>query len=555
MIKCKKIFLLLSVFFAAEFMWSQSEEVEEISLPDVSTVIQGGAIKVGKSAVSDFSDVLPPENEETSGELLPKLPEASEAGSLNSDSLLTVSPEKSIYVEGLAGGGYPGFITGNFKIYRQTGSSPFKVEFGHESSNGYAGNTLTSGYSDRDTFISAEKVFKLKKMNLSLEGKYESLDNGLQDKYEYISNVTKEILGGNVIWNLDIPNGFGLEVKGDVNWYKRYATVTNSKVSPVEIQDYAENVSVFDFSPELSFSWGAHGFYSKLSAMYSSEADLKNSFEGSASVNRGQLGVFAGWKNDVVHVFASGSAVVGDHIGDNDVIVPFNAGIDFGFNSSISSRKILMNIEGGIDSYHPLVRELEKQYWFTAVPCLCEETSDWFGNVGLNLPIKDRFTLNFDCEFRKTVYGNELITPDYETYSNLESLYGQYIYMVQDNVQFNTDVSFAIRAGCADFSCGWKCFWIDVPACEDASVINFAVSLQNRTSRFGFEAASALAVNSEADHTPVVDFSAFCRLTSAVRLAVSANDVVKLILQEERDYAGEYISRSGTASVLVKFFF
>jgi len=85
---------------------------------------------------------------------------------------------------------------------------------------------------------------------------------------------------------------------------------------------------------------------------------------------------------------------VGDHIGDNDVIVPFNAGIDFGFNSSISSRKILMNIEGGIDSYHPLVRELEKQYWFTAVPCLCEETSDWFGNVGLNLPIKDRFTLN-----------------------------------------------------------------------------------------------------------------------------------------------------------------
>lgn len=555
MIKCKKIFLIMAVLSAAVFCWAETEELEEISLPDVSTVISGGAPKVGRSAISDFSDVLPEAADEKVENVLPKLPESSEAGSLNSDSVLSVIPEKTIYVEGLAGGGYPGLITGNFKIYRQTGSSPFKVEFGHDSANGYARNSLTSGYSDRDTYIAAEKLFKLKKMKLALDGKYESVDNGLQNQYEHISNVTQEFLGGKIDWELDIPNGFGLFVGADANWYKRYGTVTNSKSAPVDIPDYGENVSLFDFSPELKFTWGSHGFYSGLSAAYGMEADLRDSFEGTTCVNRGQFGVVAGWKNDVVHVYGSGAAVVGNNIGDNDVVVPFTLGIDFGFNSSISSRKILMNLKGGIDSYHPMVRVLEKQYKFAAMPGLAEETSDWFGNVGLSLPIKDRFTLNFDGEFRKTAYDNKKVSPDYETSETLDNLFGQYNYIAEENTQFNTDVSFAARAGIADFSAGWKCYWIDVPAAEDRSLLNVAVSLQDKSSRFGFDGSVAMAVDSGVDHTPVVDLSAFCRLTPAVRLAVSTNDVVKLILGEERDYAGEYICRSGTASVVVKFFF
>ena len=183
------ILAIFTAFFAGGFVFSQeTEDLEEISLPDVSTVISGGAPKVGKSAVSDFSDVLPSADSSIE-DFIPRLPETSDSGALNSDSVLKSSPEKSIYVEGLAGGGFPGLIAGNFKIYRETGLSPFLVEFGHESANGYAGRNLTSAYSDRNTFISADKIFKAGNLKIELNGHFESADNGLQNKSENISNI------------------------------------------------------------------------------------------------------------------------------------------------------------------------------------------------------------------------------------------------------------------------------------------------------------------------------------------------------------------------------
>ena len=109
----KKNTIILAIFtaiFTGGILFSQeTEELDEISLPDVSTVISGGAPKVGKSAISDFSDVLPSSDSETE-DFIPRLPETSETGTLNSDAVLKTSPEKSIYVEGLAGGGFPGFF-------------------------------------------------------------------------------------------------------------------------------------------------------------------------------------------------------------------------------------------------------------------------------------------------------------------------------------------------------------------------------------------------------------------------------------------------------------
>ena len=82
------------------------------------------------------------------------------------------------------------------------------------------------------------------------------------------------------------------------------------------------------------------------------------------------------------------------------------------------------------------------------------------------------------------------------------------------------------------------------------------ISFQDEKARFGIDGRIGMSLDSDYDSTPEIDFEAFFRLTTAVRLAVSADDVVKLITTNERDFAGtEYISRSGTASVLVKFFF
>ncbi|MDY4153167.1 MAG: hypothetical protein SOX89_06305, partial [Treponema sp.] len=56
---CRKVLFCSILIFGFAFA-QEAENVEEneITLPDVSTVIYGGAIKVGKSAVPDYSQIL-----------------------------------------------------------------------------------------------------------------------------------------------------------------------------------------------------------------------------------------------------------------------------------------------------------------------------------------------------------------------------------------------------------------------------------------------------------------------------------------------------------------
>ncbi len=556
----KKKTIILAIFaaiFASGILFSQetseTEEMDEISLPDVSTVISGGAPKVGKSAISDFSDVLPSADSGTE-DFVPQLPETSEAGILSSDAVLKTAPEKSIYVEGLAGGGYPGFITGNFKIYRETGLSPFVVEFGHESANGYSGRNLTSAYSDRNTFISADKVFKTEKLKINLNGHFEAADNGLQNKFENITNVTKENLGAGFGLERKFSHGmeFGFSALGD--WYKRYSTITGTLADNIE--DYAKNVGLLYVDPELYFSWQGKGFSLKTTATYGLEYDTKNSFEESRASNRGDFSFDFGWKNEIVYIFSSVGVVVGNHIGDNSVLVPFEAGVDFGFASGISSRKIKIGVRGGLDSFRSKISDSEKKYLFAAAQILSEETSDWFGAAQMILPIKDRFTLTVQSEFKKSAFGNGLFMADYKTKKELNELFGQYVFVQEELTQFNTNFDFAVRLGKVNLSAGWKSFWADVPSAESNNFVSANISFQDDKARFGFGGKFGMSLDSDYDNVPEVDLEAFFRLTSAVRLAVSADDVVKLITNGERKYAGsEYISRSGTASVLVRFFF
>lgn len=550
----KKNTIILAIFtaiFAGGILFSQ--ETEEISLPDVSTVISGGAPKVGKSAISDFSDVLPSADSGTE-DFIPRLPETSETGTLSSDAVLKAFPEKSIYVEGLAGGGFPGFIAGNFKIYRETGMNPFLVEFGHESANGYSGRNLTSAYSDRNTFISADKVFKTEKLKVDINARFEAADNGLQNKFENISNVTKENLGAGFGLERRFPHGMELGFSALGDWYKRYSTITGTLADNIE--DYAKNVGLLYLDPELYFLWHGKGFLLKTTAAYGLEYDAKNSFEGSQASSRGDFAFDFGWKNEVVNVFSSVGVIVGNHIGDNSVVVPFEAGVDFGFPSGISSRKIKIGVKGGLDSFRSKISDSEKKYLFAAAQVLSEETSDWFGEAQMILPIKDRFTLVAWSEFRKSALGNGVFMPDYKTKKELKELFGQYVFVQDELTQFNTDFDFSVRLGKVNLSAGWKSYWADVPSAQSNHFVSTNISFQDDKARFGFDGKFGMSLDSEYDNVPEIDLEAFFRLTPAVRLAVSADDVVKLITNGERKYAGsEYISRSGTASVLVKFFF
>ncbi|MDE7383134.1 MAG: hypothetical protein K2M99_04525, partial [Treponemataceae bacterium] len=86
--KCSVFLMLFTMIlvFAATSQSSSalSEAEEEIALPDVSTVISGGAPKVGKSAIPDFSEIFP--SAETA-EVVPRLPEPGKAEGTSSEAV------------------------------------------------------------------------------------------------------------------------------------------------------------------------------------------------------------------------------------------------------------------------------------------------------------------------------------------------------------------------------------------------------------------------------------------------------------------------------------
>ena len=152
----KKSFLILSLLTFAGFVYAQN-----IELPEVTTVISGDTEKVEADALPDFSDVLTTKPVSVgSGGVDPVLPEVETTENTEIATGKTFVTDKSVYAEGLLGGGYPTLFKGDIAVFRNVGESPFRFALYHDSSIGYAGHAFNDGFSDRLTKIEIEKSYK-----------------------------------------------------------------------------------------------------------------------------------------------------------------------------------------------------------------------------------------------------------------------------------------------------------------------------------------------------------------------------------------------------------
>lgn len=540
----KKVYIYCTlILVAAAFLPAQNSE---ITLPDVTTVVSGDALTAGKDAVPDFSEVLPSVPE--SKTVLPELPGVTAGKNAGADeTVVKTETENSVYAEGLVGGGFPGFFTGNFSVYRSSGSDPFRFGFNYDSADGYARRAFSDGFYDRTAAVTGEKTITTKNAVYKFNGSYESLGNGLQDQYAGFYDVTKQTVAGkaDALWTL--PNGFSMQSDINSGWYNRFAGITGSTAAA----GYAEKSAVFSLAPSARLGWGTGGFSSYFSAAWYLQSDTASSLS-TGSTNRARFGTGLGWKNDFIHVYGDAAAVIGTAIGDNPVVVPFTLGISSSFATGLSSRKVSLAAEGGISSEQPLYADLEKKYTFSALSDIPGETSDWYGKLSADIPVKGVFSFTTEAEYRQTAFGNGVWEPDYEDGS---FVCGQYTYKQTDRSQLSTDAGVSFNKGILTLRGSWKAQWIYVPVLEYPNTLTVSASLQGNDSKWGAGTELSFSPDEDSDHMPELNLSGFYRLTKAVRLAVTADDVVKLITGQSRTYAGRYITRSGSAGFLIKFFF
>ena len=534
----KKSVLMLAGLYLLGSLWAQNNQ--NIELPEVTTVISGESEKAGAEALPDFSDVLKLPN--GSGGLVPVLPEVDTSETRDIAEGSNKPVEKSVYAEGLIGGGYPAFFTGNISVARAIGASPFKFSFEHDSALGYAKHSVTDGFSDRTTRLSIEKQYKKNHFEWGASAAYKSASDGLQGKL-ISDNKTVGLLNrdlydakGNISYSFD--NGFSLGAEGKTDFYNRYAEIACPQI---------KTVGYFSALPSVFVRWAGHGFDTGFTTDYDYDTELTDNIVFPNS-HRAKFKIDLQWKNDFIRLYGDAAAVVGSNVMDEAVIVPFTVGLDSSFPVYFSNRRVSIKAEGGIDSYKPKAYEFEEKYKFTNMNWNPTETSEWFGRFNLSIPLKTSFTGTAGVEYRQTAYGNGRWQPKY---NEVYSIYG---YETRDFKVLATDFSLAYHQGILSLSGSWHSNWLDRSADENIQTVKFDIGIQNEDSKWGVDVNCMLPINDEME-APVVNTEGFFRITPSVRAILSVNDLIKLYKGETRAYAGKYEGRGGSAALLLKFVF
>ena len=99
------LFSALTAFAQSSASNGTEGQVEEIELPDVTTVVDGKTFTAGKDSVPDYSEILP---ENDSPEIqLPQMDGVKSANNSVDISERASQKEKDIYAQGELGAGYP----------------------------------------------------------------------------------------------------------------------------------------------------------------------------------------------------------------------------------------------------------------------------------------------------------------------------------------------------------------------------------------------------------------------------------------------------------------
>ena len=548
---------------------NQNEVVEEeIELPDVTTVVNGKTFTAGKDSVPDYTKILP---ENSAPEIqLPELEGVKTTKELPELRERSAQTEKDIYAEGELGAGYPFYFKGDFSIYRASGNSPFEIDFSHESSEGFAEKKASEGFFVRNTAVRGEKSLFTTHGTHVIEGEYKTSDDGLQLNSDSYSDMVKHTISAKAgsDWHLD--NGILISYGADGAWFNRYGEIMKESVKS---GDFIDSTKILDINPFFGFGWQGSGFKAMFTALYSLQANLEENdnlykADGSSSAegtHRGQFSLGLSWKNDFIALGADGSLIVGTATGSKDVVPAFALSVDFKTESFTDGRYITISTKGGLDSYQEKIRNLENKFRFAAIPCLPTETTDWFTDVELSVPILTAFEAKAGVAFRKTAFENGVWTVKYADdyfYPILDpdgaTVHSSGLYQIEseERTEFNTNLGFYADFASLKASAVWASYWKSVPALTDEQNITLKLEYQTLDAKWNAGTSTAFAFGGDADTCPNISGWAGIRLASALRVAFELNDVIKLFGRESREYAhSKYITTSGNAVLLVKFQF
>lgn len=526
----KKIILLLIFIVSSNFIFAQSKD--GIYLPDLTTVVEDNSEALIPEIPMTLSTVIElPEGTISDQVILPVVEEPVEEPEI----LPEPEPKHEYSIEGTLGGGFPVSFNGSLFLRSEDKNNPFNLNVFYDSQINYAGHLQSEGFYDRLFSVSGGKIFHSEdgKNIWHVNGSFRDTENGLQglsDSAFY--NMTDA--AGKVSWTRHLPKNFELETGLEANLYNR------------SVESLSDNLFAA-FSPELQIGWYYKDFQASLKGNYDFEYGL------GFAVHRGYTGFETVWQNNNVMLLGNVGAVFGNKIGDKQVLVPFTLGTTVHFPVKFSENEVFISLEGGMSSETKKAAFLEQTNLFSALSGNLEgiartnrEVSDWYGILDVYLPVKSFFALTANIEYRKTAFNNGFIQADYVELPAK----GLYEFASYDRQLIHTEEHFQFNLNHFSFAFGWKSFFDFVPYAENEQLISGEIGYVSEL----WDVCGQISVPLiSADSTPIIGLEGSVRLNSALRIAITLEDTVKLIQGETRTGVGQYASRSGRAGLMVKF--
>lgn len=531
----------------------------EIELDDVTTVISGDALTAGKESVPDYKNILP---DSASGEIqLPAMDAVQETGAESGYRYDGAEKERSVYAQGEIGGGWPFSFIGDFSVYRTTGNAPFEIQFSHENAEGFGGEDASDGYFSRRTQIEAKKDFIFKGSQYSLSGAYKNGDEGFQLRSPSFTDYLWNNIDGTANAQWSLPVGWYILADASASYYNRYGTKYSAGAATEN--SWEDSAKYFWLEPQFSVGWSNSSFNLALFSQYTALMNMKDSgtlekaadSSSAEAVHRGHFAFKFSWTEEDAKLWADAGIVFGTAIGSSSAIFPFTLGLKLSLSSALSSSPVTVKAEGGLGSSLASAAKIEQDSLYSVLSSLPGEQTDWHAGVSAVIPIKDMFSLSLDGQFKKTAFGNGVWQSDYKDASTILSS-GYYAVQQIDRTELNTRAEFTAAFALVKLTGQWQSFWLDVPSYEDEQKLLARVVLEPESANWSASASIAQNFGEDADRTPVLIALVSAKASPSIRLAVEAQDIIKLAQRKTRDFAhSQYKQNSGHITALVRFEF
>ncbi len=549
----KKFSAVFAVFLLCSSVFCQESS---IVLPEYVTTVSSETTEVRPDAIPDFSLVI-----DFSSYALPVISDIN----VEPAEFEAFKPEHAdsfensqgrITLEGTISTGYPAFFGGKFKVFRSSDSEkdevplPFSLFFNHDSINGYGSHHMSQGFFSTDTQISGDITFNpVSDIRISADAEYHNFSNGLQGKSPWYYNLTTHESRGGTSFEWKAGDRLTLDFSASVLYNSQFAGSAGD-LSGIQPSEKVEMIKGIWFSPELKGTYTFGGGWS---------AEGQLSYSGGTDKNRfgAGLSIAKTWtEGENKEIIDSSVSLGGLWFSGNGpgFAVPFAVEV-----SSGADLPVRFNLRVGLASDSADLVALQKSSLYAVTGTEAPEDTRWFASLESDYEFDVKLagaekgpSVTLDMLFEKSAFGGRKIRADFGT------LPANGIYRMKE-VQvtaLSSSLSASLPVSLATFGLDWAAEWLDSSSEKPKQTITFAVKAEDPSGNWDAElAVSEFLAGAVQDFVPKLDLSGFYRINRNVTLQTKIEDAVKLVMAQDRIFAGQYILRGGYASVSAKLNF